>query len=97
MNNDLSVFPAADAACLADLAPLYLHLSVIDPETIAALSDSPEGRDRQDLALTALKIGILSLKAARDTVDGAAIRRECDRLLGTLEERLGKHCELRKV
>jgi hypothetical protein len=94
MNDDLSILPAAETASLADLAPLYLHLSVTDPETIAALSDSAEGRDRQELALTALKIGILSLKAARGTVDGAAIRQEGDRLLGTLEERLGKHREL---
>ena len=71
--------------------PIYLHLSVTDPETIAALSEATDGRDRQELALTALKIGILSLKAARGTVDGAAIRQEGDRLLGTLEERLVKH------
>ncbi|WP_418316227.1 hypothetical protein [Piscinibacter sakaiensis] len=73
---------------------LYLHLCVTDPETVAALLESAEGRDRQDLALTALKIGIMSLKAARGTVDGAAIRHEGDRLLGTLEERLLRHREL---
>jgi len=78
----------------AGLEPLYLHLSVTDPDTVAALAEAPEGRDRQELALTALKIGILSLKAARGTVDGAAIRHEGDRLLGTLEERLAKHREL---
>src|SRR5262245_17354103 len=75
-------------------APLYLHLSVTDPETVAALSEAAEGRDRQELALTALKIGLLSLKAARGTVDGAAIRHEGDRLLGALEERLSKHRDL---
>ena len=74
--------------------PLYLHLSVTDPEAVVALSEAREGRERQELALTALKIGILSLKAARGTVDGAAIRLEGDRLLGTLEERLSKHREL---
>ncbi len=76
------------------LEPIYLHLPITDPETITFLSESPEGRDRQDLALTALKIGILSLKAARGTVDGTAIRHEGERLLGTLEERLVKHREL---
>ena len=74
--------------------PLYLHLSVTDPETAAALCEAHEGRDRQELALTALKIGILSLNIARGTVDGAAIRLEGDRLLGTLDERLYKHREL---
>jgi hypothetical protein len=76
------------------LEPIYLHLPVTDPESIQALAEAAEGRDRQELALTALKIGILSLKAARGTVDGAAIREEGDRLLGTLEERLAKHREL---
>lgn len=75
----------------AGLAPLYLHLSVTDPETVAVLSEAAEGRERQELALTALKIGILSLKAARGTVDGAAIQREGERLLGALEQRLASH------
>ncbi|MBU6257928.1 MAG: hypothetical protein KGO01_05855 [Burkholderiales bacterium] len=74
--------------------PIYLHLPVTDPETVSALMEVADGRDRQELALTALKIGILSLKAARGTVDGAAIRQEGDRLLGTLDERLAKHREL---
>ena len=82
------------APFLNQIDPLYLHLSVTDPETAAALCEASEGRDRQELALTALRIGILSLKAARGTVDGAAIRQEGDRLLGTLEERLQKHKEL---
>lgn len=76
------------------LAPIYLHLSITDPDTVAALMEAAEGSERQELALTALKIGILSLKAARGTVDGAAIRHEGERLLGTLEERLTKHREL---
>src|SRR5262245_37533242 len=83
---DLTLGPAA-----THLDPLYLHLSVTDPETVAALSEAAEGRDRQELALTALKIGILSLKAARGTVDGAAIQREGERLLGALEQRLAGH------
>lgn len=82
------------AAPSAQLDPIYLHLPVTDPETIAALAEATEGRERQELALAALKVGILSLKAARGTVDGAAIRTEADRLLGTLEERLSKHREL---
>src|SRR5687767_4992768 len=83
---DLAVTPAG-----THLDPLYLHLSVTDPETVSALNEATEGRERQELALTALKIGILSLKAARGTVDGAAIRHEGERLLGTLDERLARH------
>ena len=71
--------------------PLYLHLSITDPETAQALTEAGEGRDRQEFALTALRIGILSLKAARGTIDGATVRYEGDRLLGSLEERLSAH------
>lgn len=73
---------------------LYLHLSITDPEVVAALSEAGEGRERQDFAVTALRIGVLSLKAARGTVDGAAIRSEGDRILQTLDERLVRHREL---
>lgn len=71
--------------------PVYLHLSITDPEVVAALTEAGEGRDRQEFALTALRIGILSLKAARGTVDGATVRSEGERLLVTLEERLSSH------
>ena len=71
--------------------PLYLHLSITDPEVAHALAEAGEGRDRQEFALMALRVGILSLKAARGTVDGATIRHEGDRLLGSLEDRLATH------
>ena len=73
---DMQLPPRIASASPGIVEPIYLHLSVTDPETIAALSESSEGRDRQGLTLTALKIGILSLKAARGSVDGAAIRQE---------------------
>lgn len=71
--------------------PLYLHLSVTDPELAQALNEAGEGRDRQEFALTALRIGVLSLKAARGTIDGGTIRHEGERLMVTLEERLAGH------
>ena len=51
----------------ASSEPLYLHLSITDPEVVAALAEAGEGRDRQEFAQTALRIGVLSLKAARGT------------------------------
>ena len=80
-----------DTPTRTGVEPLYLHLSVTDPESVAALVEVNEGRERQEFASMALKIGILSLKAAKGTVDGAEIRHEGERLLDTLEERLGKH------
>src|SRR5205085_2571230 len=58
------------------------------------LSEAREGRDRQELALTALKIGLLSLRAARGTVDGAMVRQEGDRLLSAMGERLDRHRDM---
>jgi len=83
-----------DTAQIAVGDALYLHLSVTDPDLVAALSEVQEGRERQEMALTALRIGILSLKAARGTVDGVAIRQEGDRLLETLDARLSTHREV---
>jgi hypothetical protein len=68
--------------------PMYVHLAISDPEVILAASEYPEGRARTDFIQTALKIGVLSLRAARGVVDGDAIRKEGDALLSQLNERL---------
>lgn len=86
-----NVLPRGGAGSGVQVEALYLHLSVTDPEIAVALAECGEGRDRQEFALTALRIGVLSLKAARGTIDGGAIRHEGERLLVTLEERLASH------
>ncbi|HSV44467.1 MAG TPA: hypothetical protein VLJ58_01645 [Ramlibacter sp.] len=68
--------------------PLYVHLAISDPEVILAASEYPEGRPRTDFIQTALKIGVLSLRAARGVVDGDTIQRSGDALLLQLNERL---------
>ncbi len=57
---------------------------VSDPEVLVALSEYPDGPARTNFLLTALKVGVLSLKAARGTLDGDTLRREGDRLMGGL-------------
>lgn len=64
----------------AVVEPIYLHLPVTDPEIVADFAEASDGRDRQELALAALTIGILSTKAARGAVDGATIWQEGDQL-----------------
>jgi hypothetical protein len=68
--------------------PLYFNLVISDPEVITAAKEYPEGRARADFIQTALKIGVLSLRAARGVVDGDTIRREGDSVLTQLSERL---------
>lgn len=79
--------PVSDENATATQA-LYVHLAISDPEVILAASEYPEGRPRTDFIQTALKIGVLSLRAARGVVDGDSIRKEGDALLAQLNERL---------
>jgi hypothetical protein len=74
--------------------PMYVHLAISDPEVLLAASEYQEGRPRTDFIQTALKIGVLSLRAARGVVDGDAIRKEGDQLLDKLSERLNGWREL---
>jgi hypothetical protein len=90
MNDKVIAMPVETDAAPPAAAhePLYVHLAISDPEVILAASEYPEGRPRTDFIQTALKIGVLSLRAARGVVDGDAIRREGDSLLAQLNERL---------
>jgi hypothetical protein len=87
------IFPAHVEASAA-LTPLYLNLVVSDAETAEALLEHEEGRPRGQFALTALKVGVLALRATRGSVDAAAVRGESERLLALLGERLEKHRDL---
>lgn len=92
------VFPGhvepARKEIVAPATPLYLNLVVSDADTAEALLEHEEGRPRSSFAITALKVGVLALRAARGTVDAAAVRGESERLLALLGERLEKHREL---
>ena len=68
--------------------PLYLHLAVTDPEVVAAINEYPQGQNRTDFVATCLRIGVLSLRAAKGVVDGDAIRNASDHLIAQLTERL---------
>src|SRR3954469_23129897 len=68
--------------------PSIVTFGVSDPEVLLALSEYPEGQARTNFLVTALKVGVLSLKAARGTLDADNVRREGDRLMEQLTERL---------
>lgn len=71
---------------------LELSLTVQDADVIAELVQY-DTEDRQTYALRALRIGVLAMRQARGAVDLDAVRREGDRLLAGLSERLGQHAE----
>lgn len=70
---------------------VMLELAVRDAEVIEELARHAEGDEREEFALSALKIGVLALKQARGRIDADVVRRESDRFLETLEGRLQDH------
>jgi hypothetical protein len=65
-----------------------LALVVSDHDSVAELLQKSEGRERDEYALTALRIGLLSLKHARGQIDAEAVRHEGERLLLDLNHAL---------
>lgn len=68
--------------------PLQLELSVRDPEVIAELRKYPEGTERDEFALSAMRIGVLALRQASGLVDANAVRLEGERLISSIRELL---------
>ena len=65
-----------------------LMLVVGDHDSVAELLQKSEGRERDEYALAALRIGLLSLKHARGQIDADAVKREGEKLLGDLKHAL---------
>lgn len=73
-----------------------LELRIEDRDVVAELMNYAEGQPREEYALEALKIGVLALRRASAAMDGEFIKRETDRLLDSLGERLESHARLAK-
>ena len=61
----------------ADVSPqsVALELRVSDYDSVVELLQKPEGRERDEYALIALRIGLLSLKHARGQIDADLVTR----------------------
>ena len=70
---------------------LPLELTVTDPEVVAELYAKQEGRERDDYALGALRLGVLALRQARGQIDANTLKREGERLLGDVQMALSEH------
>lgn len=70
---------------------LDLELQVRDPEVIEELLGHLDGRDRQEFALAALRMGVLAFRQARGQLDAQTVRGEVGRLLDELERGLAQH------
>jgi hypothetical protein len=69
---------------------LQLTLVVSDPEVISELEKHPVGPQRNEYATRALRVGVLCFRDASGAVDADAIRREGDRLVGSVRELLAE-------
>lgn len=74
-------------------ALLSLTLDVRDPDVIAMLAPIQEGRDRNQQALDALRIGVLALRNATSRVDADRVKDAGDQLLGQLQQSLEQHAK----
>jgi hypothetical protein len=72
---------------------LHVELCIEDRDVIAELEKHPEGAERDEFALEALKIGVLALRRASSALDGEFIQRETTRLLDTLRRQLDDHAD----
>src|SRR5687768_4777971 len=70
---------------------VHLELCIEDRDVVAELEKYPEGPERDEFALEALKIGVLALRRASTALDGEFIQRETTRLLDTLRRQLDDH------
>jgi len=71
-----------------DAQSIPLTLVVSDRETVTELLQRTDGREREEYALAALRIGVLSLKHARGQIDADSVRREGEKLLTDLKSAL---------
>jgi len=76
----------------ADL-PLKLSLELIidDRDIIRALVEYPEGEERNQYAMEALKIGVLALRHVGGRVGADLLRQEGDRFLANVQRTLDTH------
>ena len=70
---------------------IQLELYVDDRDVVAELEKHPEGPERDEFAIEALKIGVLALRRASTAFDGEFIQRETSRLLDSLRQQLDEH------
>ncbi|TWU30039.1 hypothetical protein [Bythopirellula polymerisocia] len=75
---------------------LTLELTVSDPDTIRELAKYDEGEPRDEFALEALKIGVLTLRRASASIDSEFIKHETNRLLENLQKQFQSHAESSK-
>ena len=63
---------------------LFLPISVTDPDVVVAIKEFEQGPERNRFVELALKIGVLSLRTAKGTLDGEQIKTSGEKLIAQL-------------
>ena len=90
-NLELAFATSFDAPGDAPGDALELRLWLRDPELVAELRAIDDPREREEFAIAALRIGMLSLRTVRGQVDVRAVRDEVERMLLELRKGLDDH------
>jgi hypothetical protein len=69
-------------------ACVRLTLTIREPEVVLEINKFEDGMEREQFALSALRIGVLALRQASGVVDANAVRAEGERLVGSVRELL---------
>jgi hypothetical protein len=72
---------------------IRLQLAVTDRDTVVELRKFDDDAERHHFALSALKIGVLSIRQACGVVDAQSIQQECQRFVQVLGHTLSGHAE----
>lgn len=93
MSPQFRLAPAEGLHSLPDELPVSLPIDLVvqEPEIIAELCSYPEGELRDEFTRKALKIGVMALRHARGQIDAELVRREGDRLISALQQRMEEH------
>ena len=83
-----AVGPSDSLKLRAVSASVTLVLEVSDPEVLAELRRHGDGEECEQFALSALRIGVLAMRAASGQVDAACIREAGSALMGEVRELL---------
>lgn len=87
----IEVDKASDPSVSDSPLTVPLQFTVTDSDSVGELLLKSEGRERNEYALCALRIGLLSLKHARGQIDADTVKREGQNLLTQLNHALDLH------
>jgi hypothetical protein len=93
---DSGTATARDAASDDGELPYSLELDLVvrDRDVISALAEYPDGRERNEYALEALKIGVLALRHVGGQATADMIQRESARLVKDMQQSFSQHKQL---